>query len=59
MAATISTTHWVHTYQNFRACGGLNGALRALGNLNTPPDTITPVTSPGVAAVPGALVEIR
>jgi len=43
----IYATHWVHTYQNFRACGGLNGALRALGNLNTPPDTITPVTSPG------------
>ena len=39
--------------QNFRACGGLEGALRARGNLKTPPYTITPVTLQVVVGVPG------
>ena len=41
--------------QNVRACGGLEGALRARGNLKTPPDTITPVAPRGVVDTPGAL----
>ena len=42
--------------QNFRACGGLEGALRARGNLKTPPYTITPVTLQVVVGVPGSRI---